>query len=86
MLAFEQVSVINDLKGGKRETTEGRSRNNGAALGEGTGSSKAAYGNIPVSSAETQPHPGRGWKGAADPPHSSLLKLGLCGPADTILR
>ena len=60
MLASEQVSVINDLKGGKRETTEGPWRNNGAALGEGT-------------------------NGAADLPHVNLLKLGLCGPADTIL-
>ena len=53
MLAFEQVSVINDLKGGKWETIEGPCRNNGAALGEGTGSSKATHDNIPVSSAET---------------------------------
>ena len=78
MLAFDQVSVINDLKGGKGETMEGYSRSYSAALGRGSGSSTDTHNSIPVSSAETWPHPGRGWNGAADPPHFSRLELGLC--------
>ena len=35
MLALEQVSVINDLKGGNAETREEQSRNNSAVLGQG---------------------------------------------------
>ena len=46
MLALEQVSVINDLKGGNAETREEQSRNNSAALGQGPGSSRDIYNNI----------------------------------------
>ena len=35
--SLEQVSVIEDLKGGNAQTREGQSRNNSAALGLGPG-------------------------------------------------
>ena len=54
MLALEQVSVINDLKGGNAETREEKSRNNSVALGERPGPSRDTHNNIPLSSAETQ--------------------------------
>ena len=47
MLVLEQVSVINDLKGGDAETREEKSRNNSAALEQGPGSSsRNTHNNI----------------------------------------
>ena len=53
MLALEQISVINDLKGGNAETREEQSRNNSAALGQGPRSSRDIH-NISLSSAGTK--------------------------------
>ena len=43
MLALEQVSVINDLKGGDAETRAKQPRNNGAALGQAPRSTSTGY-------------------------------------------
>ena len=53
MLALEQVSVINDLKGRNAKTREEQSRNSSVALGQGPGSSRDIH-NISLSSAGTK--------------------------------
>ena len=53
VLALEQVSVINDLKGGDAEARKGQSRNNNAALGHGPVShSRDMHNNMSFNSAD----------------------------------